>query len=163
MLLAIGNGTSIIDRKKNIFKLAQGEYIAVEKVEDAYFQSPLIGQVFVYGDSFKPSLVMVAVPDQSELLPWASKQGFGGDFAALCAKPEVAAAVLAELKALPSVGKLKGFEKVKALHLEGQVNELGQGFNIENNCLTPTFKLRRPQLKDRYKAQIDSMYQSLPQ
>ena len=53
----------IIDRKKDIFKLAQGEYIAPAKIEDIYAQSPYILQIFVYGDSYKSYLVGIVVPN----------------------------------------------------------------------------------------------------
>merc|ERR1719486_799156 len=54
---------SIIDRKKNIFKLSQGEYIAAEKIEMAVSKSKYVAQPFVYGNSFFPMLVAVVTPD----------------------------------------------------------------------------------------------------
>ena len=48
------NGTlKIIDRKKHIFKLAQGEYIAPEKIENIYLRSEALAQVFVHGESLQ--------------------------------------------------------------------------------------------------------------
>lgn len=54
----------IIDRAKNIFKLSQGEYIAPEKLENMYIQSPFIQQIFVHGDSFQSYIVAIAVAEQ---------------------------------------------------------------------------------------------------
>ena len=56
---------------------------------------------------------------------------------------------------------LKTFELPMAVYLEHSINELRQGFSIENDCLTPTFKLKRPQLLKRYNEQVDAMYVSL--
>ena len=44
---------------------------------------------------------------------------------------------------------------------EGSVNELAQGFSIENDCLTPTFKLKRPQLLKKYQEAVNTMYTGL--
>ena len=57
--------------------------------------------------------------------------------------------------------KLKSFELPKAVHLVAEVNELNQGFTIENDCLTPTFKLKRPQLLKKYQKEVDEMYRAL--
>ena len=65
----------IIDRSKNIFKLSQGEYLAPEKLENAYIQSPLVTQIMIYGDSFKNCAVGIVVPDEQALATWAKAQG----------------------------------------------------------------------------------------
>lgn len=54
----IKNGTlKIIDRKKHIFKLAQGEYIAPEKIENIYIRSEPVSQIYVHGDSLQVRLL----------------------------------------------------------------------------------------------------------
>jgi long-chain acyl-CoA synthetase len=144
----------IIDRKKNIFKLSQGEYIAAEKIENAYARSAFVGQVFVYGDSLQSCVVGIVVPDQEYLTAWAKGKGIAGDFAALCANPAVKEAIWADMKAQEKEAKLKGFEKIKALHLDACM------WSVDNELLTPTFKAKRPQLKRHYQGDIDAMYAS---
>lgn len=163
------NGTvSIIDRKKNIFKMSQGEYIAVEKVENQYGKSASVNQVWVYGNSHKSFIVAVVVPNAL----WVAKK-WGNRFTcdAAPAQPEYNAAftkmatdnydevkkwVFDDMKT--NVGKLKGFEKIRDIHMELELDELLQGFNVVNNCLTPSFKLKRPQLLKRYTDKLKALY-----
>ncbi|KAI9484745.1 hypothetical protein BDB00DRAFT_792652 [Zychaea mexicana] len=56
-----------IDRKKNIFKLVYGEYIALEKIENIYAKHPIVAQFYLRGDSLHHSLVGIVVPDPEEL------------------------------------------------------------------------------------------------
>ena len=153
---------SIIDRKKNIFKLAQGEYVAAEKIEMALSKSKFISQPWVYGNSFFPMLVAVVVPDFVELKAKAKEEGWLVESTAeLAKKPEAVALITAEIEAEAKAAKLKSFEVPKKVILEGEINELAQGFSIQNDCLTPTFKLKRPQLLARYQPQVDEMYVAL--
>eukprot|EP00892_Ulva_mutabilis_P009730 jgi/Ulvmu1/7129/UM034_0035.1 len=146
----------IIDRKKNIFKLSQGEYVAVEKVEAEYKKCSAIDQIWVYGNSFESCLVAVAVPNRSKLLSWAGGAGVQTeDWAALCNDAGARAMILSELQAQGKASKLRGFEMLKAVHLHPEE------FSIENDLITPTFKLKRPQLLEFFKGQVDGMYTSL--
>lgn len=66
------NGSvKIIDRAKNIFKLSQGEYIAPEKLENVYIQTPYLQQIFVHGDSLQSYLIAVGVVEVPTAKKWA--------------------------------------------------------------------------------------------
>ncbi|CAI7919671.1 unnamed protein product, partial [Closterium sp. NIES-53] len=134
----------IIDRKKNIFKLAQGEYVAVENLENVFGNCTALDMVWVYGNSFEAVLVAVVVPNKPTLLEWAKGAGVEGDYAALCGTEEAKKFILGQLTETGKKGKLKGFEMVKAVYLEAQP------FDMERDLLTPTFKKKRPQLLKYY-------------
>nr|AAI55226.1 Acsl1 protein [Danio rerio] len=147
------NGTlKIIDRKKHIFKLAQGEYIAPEKIENIYIRSDPVAQVFVHGDSLQACLVGVVVPDPDFLPGWAKNRGIEGSFNDLCKSKEVKNAILEDMIQLGKEAGLKSFEQVRdiALHLEM--------FSVQNGLLTPTLKAKRTELKSRFREQIDQLY-----
>jgi len=152
------NGSiSIIDRKKNIFKLSQGEYVAAEHIEAIYARCKYVGQIFVYGDSLQSVLVAIIVPAEALLKNWAKEQQieYADNFVELCKTDQTKKFILSELTAAGKAGQLRGFEFVKAIHVEATP------FSIENNLLTPTFKLKRADLQKHYQAEINSMYSAL--
>jgi long-subunit acyl-CoA synthetase (AMP-forming) len=65
-----GGGLTILDRKKSIFKLSQGEYISPEKLENAFQQSTFVEQIWVYGNSLESYPVCVIVPNKDILSSW---------------------------------------------------------------------------------------------
>lgn len=154
---------TIIDRKKNIFKLAQGEYVAAEKLEVVYAGAAVVSQIFVYGDSFKSTLVAVVVPERDVLADWAVSSGALTDdkaaadasLADLISLPGASAFVLSALVKRGKATNLKGFELVKGVELEHEL------FTTENDLMTPSFKLKRPKLKTKYQAAIDKLYETL--
>ncbi|XP_047335425.1 long chain acyl-CoA synthetase 4-like [Impatiens glandulifera] len=102
------NGSmKIIDRKKNIFKLSQGEYVAVEKLENIFSRVTCIDAMWVYGNSFKSFLVAVVNPNKELLERWAEVNGVKGDFSSICEKPEARAYVLEELNKMAKENKVR--------------------------------------------------------
>lgn len=154
-----GGRLKIIDRKKNIFKLAQGEYIAPEKIENVYQKSPFIAQCFVHGDSLNSSLVAIVVLDPESTVVWAKGRGIlhAEDLNLLAADPIIKAAVLADMDKVAQEAKLRGFEFVRNIHL------VAEAFTLENGLLTPTFKIKRPQAKAFFEKEIVLMYEELKQ
>lgn len=151
-----GGRLKIIDRKKNIFKLAQGEYIAPEKIENVYAKCKFVAQCFVYGDSLNSSLVAVVCVEPDALKDWAASEGINyEDLLQLCNDPRAKAAVLAEMDAVGRDAQLRGFEFVKAVTL------VLEPFTMENGLLTPTFKVKRPQAKAYFAQAISQMYTEL--
>ncbi|KAL3573496.1 hypothetical protein D5086_024109 [Populus alba] len=151
-----GGRLKIIDRKKNIFKLAQGEYIAPEKVENVYTKCRFVSQCFIYGDSFNSSLVAVVAVEPDVLRDWAVSEGIKyDDLGQLCNDPRARAAVLADMDLVGKEAQLRGFEFAKAVTL------VPEPFTMENGLLTPTFKVKRPQAKEYFAKAISNMYAEL--
>ncbi|KAA0722446.1 Long-chain-fatty-acid--CoA ligase 1 [Triplophysa tibetana] len=123
------NGTlKIVDRKKHIFKLAQGEYIAPEKIENIYTRSDPVAQIFVHGDSLQACLVGIVVPDPDFLPGWAKNRGIVGSYKDMCKN------------------------KVRDITLHPEM------FSVQNGLLTPTLKAKRAELWRHFRDQIDQLY-----
>nr|XP_009940520.1 PREDICTED: long-chain-fatty-acid--CoA ligase 5 isoform X2 [Opisthocomus hoazin] len=150
------NGTlKIIDRKKNIFKLAQGEYIAPEKIENVYIRSAPVAQVFVHGESLRSFLIGIVVPDPETLPDFAAKLGIKGSYEDVCKNPVMKKAILEDMVRLGKEAGLKSFEQVKDVYLHTEM------FSVENGLLTPTLKAKRAELVKLFKKQIEALYSSM--
>ncbi|XP_036241598.1 long-chain-fatty-acid--CoA ligase 5 isoform X2 [Molothrus ater] len=149
------NGTlKIIDRKKNIFKLAQGEYIAPEKIENVYIRSAPVAQVFVHGESLRSFLIGIVVPDAEMLPEFAAKLGVKGSFEELCKNPVMKRAILDDMIQLGREAGLKSFEQVKDLYIHTEL------FSVENGLLTPTLKAKRGDVVKFFQKEIEALYSS---
>ncbi|KAG3265548.1 long-chain-fatty-acid--CoA ligase 6 isoform X1 [Ictidomys tridecemlineatus] len=142
----------IIDRKKHIFKLAQGEYVAPEKIENIYIRSEPVAQIYVHGDSLKAFLVGIVVPDPEVMPCWALKRGIEGLYTDLCINKELKKAILEDMVRLGKESGLHSFEQVKAIYIHSDM------FSVQNGLLTPTLKAKRPELREYFKKQIEELY-----
>jgi len=145
------NGIKIIDRKKNLFKLAQGEYVAPEKVENSLGLSPYVNQIFVHGNTTESFLVAVVVVDKNKTLAWGSNHSMD-DFPTICKEKEFRKEVLRNLAIIGTEGGLMGFEKPKNIVC------IPDEFTVANDLLTPTSKLKRAIAQKFFENEIETMY-----
>lgn len=129
-----------VDRRNNVLKLSQGEFVTVSKLEAAYGGHPSIRQIFVYGNSARSYLLAVIVPTDDALA------GVGGDTSAV--KPLLAEAVQSVARA----SGLQSYEIPRDFLVETKP------FTLENGLLTGIRKLARPKLKDFYGPELEQLY-----
>ncbi|EGX43464.1 hypothetical protein AOL_s00215g200 [Orbilia oligospora ATCC 24927] len=151
---------SIIDRVKNILKLAQGEYVAPEKIENVYLANlNIFAMAYCHGDSQQSFLVGVFGVNPDTFAPYASKilnkEIAATDLAAIkaaCREKAVVKAVLKDMDKVAKRRKLTGFERIRNVTLDVEP------FSVDNELLTPTLKLKRPQTAKKFRPEIDAMY-----
>ena len=147
----------IVDRKKDLFKGATGEYVALSKVEAALKLCPYVEMPMAYGATGKASIIAIIMPMKPNVLDFAKAKGLGGDFAALCTHPDVIAEVGIQCKAFCKQGGLLGFETPTAYALVCDA-EGGPAWTPDNDMLTSTMKLKRPIIARAHAAEIDDAY-----
>lgn len=141
---------SIVDRKKELIITAGGKNIAPTKLEGAIKNHPLIGQVCVIGDRRK-FLSALIVLDGDMAPPWAERQGLKfDDMASFSQLPEVRAEVQKAVdEANEDVARVEQLKKFIILPNE---------WTPESDELTPTLKLKRRVIHEKYADAIDSLY-----
>ncbi|CAG8676465.1 7464_t:CDS:2, partial [Cetraspora pellucida] len=150
------NGTlCIIDRKKNLVKLSNGEYIALEKLESIYKSTLYVSNICVCANSFQNKPVALIYPIEAQINNLAKEKDLGvKDFVELCTNKEIIASVL---QACISQGKKAG---LKPAELLGDVTLVPDEWTAHNGLLTAASKIKRKDIQTKYKAELDRMYES---
>lgn len=139
----------ITDRKKDMIVNDKGDNVSPQKVEGMLTLQPEIAQAMVVGDK-RPYIVGLIVPDAEWALEWARHEDEKFDFHALQDLPAFRAAVRAAIDRVNQ--DLSVIEKVR------QFAFADEAFSIENEEMTPSLKIRRHKLKERYGARLDALY-----
>jgi len=141
----------ITDRKKDIFVLAGGKNIAPVALENALIRNPYIEQAVIYGDK-KKFVSALIVPDFVQLEEWARQQGIEyRSREELVQNPQVYAFM--ERQVEDAMRPFAPYERVKRFIL------LPQAFTFEAGDVTITLKMRRARIIERYREQLDALYE----
>lgn len=154
-ILPGSNALKIIDRRKNIFKLSHGEYVAPDRLEQVYKTTPGIADIFVYGDSLKSVLVAVANLAEKDAIHFAKEKGIeAATLRDLIANPQYNKLMIDTFRKVADENGLKGFERITRVHFD-------ESLFADNDLVTTTFKLKRNEAKTHYKKVIDKLYEGL--
>jgi long-chain acyl-CoA synthetase len=141
----------ITDRKKDIIVTSGGKNIAPQNVENVLKNDPLVSQAFVYGDRRKFLTALITLSPE-EISNWAAQKGIPErDVEALSKRPEVERLIRERVE--QANRGLASFEQVKKFVL------LGKDFSQETGELTPTLKVRRKVVVEKYGPLLDALYE----
>ncbi|MFJ4649712.1 carboxylic acid reductase [Nocardia sp. NPDC088792] len=129
-----------VDRRNNVLKLSQGEFVAIAKLEAMYATSPLVGQIFVHGSSERAYLLAVIVPTAE---------------ARALDPAELTAALTDSLQRIAKDNQLESYELPRAFLIESEP------FTIDNGLLSGIAKLLRPKLREHYGERLERLYAEL--
>ena len=139
----------ITDRKKDMIVNDKGDNVAPQKVEGMLTLQPEIAQAMVSGDK-RPYIVGLIVPDAEWALEWANANGEKFDLAALQDLPAFKSAIRAAVDRVN--GDLSVIEKVRKFAFADEA------FTIENEEMTPSMKIRRHKIRERYTERVEGLY-----
>ena len=132
-----------VDRRNNVLKLAQGEFVTISKLEAAYANCEPVHQIYVYGNGEQSYLLAVVVPTE------AAASRFSPD----ALKP----AILASLNAAARAAEFQSYEVPRDIIIESAP------FTLENGLLSGIRKPARPNLKKHYAPRLEQLYADIAQ
>ena len=147
-------GLKIVDRRKNLFKLSQGEYVSPEKVEAAYSACSLVAQCWVTGEGTMDFPVVFVVAEEAATKRWAEAKGLLQPFTEVVERADFQQELLRNLTELGKAKSLASFELCR------KVKVVTAPWTPDNELITATLKLRRGILKKHYAQEIAQLYAS---
>ncbi|MDP9166921.1 MAG: thioester reductase domain-containing protein, partial [Actinomycetota bacterium] len=132
-----------VDRRNNVIKLSQGEFVAIANLEAVYAGAALVRQIFLYGNSERAALLAVVVPTEEAIAT------FEGD------APGLKTAIQQSLSRMAREAELQSYE------LPADVLVESESFSAANGLLSGVGKLLRPKLKAHYGAALEQLYVEL--
>ncbi|MBF6445903.1 thioester reductase domain-containing protein [Nocardia farcinica] len=129
-----------VDRRNNVLKLAQGEFVTIARLEAIFANSPLVRQIFVYGNSERAYLLAVIVP---------SRQALAGDPATLKTR------IAESLQHIGRDAELEAYEIPRDFLIETEP------FTTESGLLSGIGKILRPAVEARYRDRLEQLYADL--
>jgi len=144
----------IIDRKKDLVKLQQGEYVSLGKVESELKSNPFVDNICIYGDPSQMFVVALVVPVDHQLEALGKTLGKPSTMTheQLCADPDLVKEVLKSLQDYGRKIKLDKFE------LPGAIKLIAEKWTPDSGLVTAAFKLKRKPIQDKYQPLINEMY-----
>ncbi|HET8837506.1 MAG TPA: long-chain fatty acid--CoA ligase [Flavobacteriaceae bacterium] len=141
----------ITDRKKEMFKTSGGKYIAPQLLENKMKQSRFIEQIMVVGEGEKMPAAFIQ-PDFQFVKEWAKRKGidYGNSKETLVQNEKVIERIQKEVDLYN--GKFGHWEQIKRFELTPEI------WSVEGGELTPTMKLKRKQIQEKYKDLYKKMY-----
>jgi long-chain acyl-CoA synthetase len=160
-VMPFNRGLKIIDRKKEIFKLSQGEYIIPSKLETAYSRSKYVKHICIQGDSEKDYIIAIIHPNVEIVEQWVRSHGKIKEDAAFTKEvihqiftkdQELKDEIKNELHTIANEENFNGLEKVNQIILSKL------DFTVENHLSTHTMKLCRYKIRDHFKSEMNMIY-----
>ncbi|OBK68931.1 oxidoreductase [Mycobacterium colombiense] len=134
------NEIAYLDRRNNVLKLSQGEFVTISKLEAVFGASPHIRQIYLYGNSTQAYLLAVVVPSEELLSDRGPEQ------------PPLKAVINEALQSAAASAGLQSYEIPRDFLIESTP------FALDNGLLTGIGKLARPKLTERYGAKLERLY-----
>ncbi len=143
------NYLKITDRKKDIIVNAGGDNISPSRIEAKLDIEPEISQSMLYGD-FKNYLVAIIVPNKEIALEWAKENGLDSNLTSIIKENSYNKKIR---EVIEKVNKnLSAIEQIRKFIL------IDHEFTIENNMMTPSMKVRRFKVKEKYRESLEGLY-----